>query len=59
MAKKVKYVVDESKRTQFPEPLFETVVIHRVNAVEVEKYKKKHGRLPAHVSIAKDEDDEQ
>lgn len=44
---KVKYRVDEKKRKRFPEPMF--TVKHIVNSDEVEKYRKRHGRLPTGV----------
>lgn len=42
-----KYAVDETKRKRFPEPMFS--VVHIVNTEEVEKFRKRNGRLPEHV----------
>ncbi len=50
--KKVKYRVDEKKRKRFPAPMF--TVKYIVNAEEVEKYRKRHRRLPNHVYEVKE-----
>lgn len=57
-AANIEYRVDEVRRKRFPDPLFITVVTHRVNSEEVEKFRKRNGRLPAHVHVLKDDQHE-
>ena len=46
MATATKYRVDEKKRKRFPAPLFTVKQVVIVNDAEVEKYRKRHKRLP-------------
>lgn len=62
VAKHSKYRVDLSKRKHLLAPMFDVrKVIHSVvtiNDAEVDKFRKRHGRLPIHVYLTEDSGDE-